>query len=91
MKLSELASMGDESQANAIGLMASQMRASGTDALRTIHKTIAQYEQRHNMTSQVMLERVASGDLDESADVCSWLLALKKRDRLETATRSSPQ
>jgi len=46
-----------------------------------INAEIADYEQRHSMTSEQMLEGLRSETLQQTHDICGWQMRLKLRDR----------
>ena len=42
---------------------------------------IQHFEIRHGMTSEEMRQALRDGKIQESSDICSWLIRLKIRDR----------
>lgn len=49
-----------------------------------IEKQIAKFERRYEMSSSVMKKRLSAGLIKETAEICSWLMLLKAKDRFET-------
>lgn len=47
------------------------------------------FESRYKMSSEEMKRSLASGDFSESADICTWLMLLRTRGRIEDKIRSS--
>lgn len=43
-----------------------------------VQQEVAAYEERHLMTSDQMRERLAAGSLDETWEICQWLLTLSQ-------------
>ncbi len=50
-------------------------------ALKKLHGRIAEYERRFGFTSASLRERLATGEQEETWDVCLWLILLEQRDR----------
>jgi len=43
---------------------------------------IALYERTHTLTSAEMLRKLDAGELQETWEICQWLLQLRRRDEL---------
>jgi len=50
--------------------------------LAQLDDQIVAYEAQHGFSSEEMLTRVSSGDLEETEQICDWLLDLDLRGRL---------
>ena len=48
-----------------------------------LDERIKVFERKHQMSSWEMCDRLNNGQLDESADVCSWLMLLEVRNRTD--------
>ena len=48
---------------------------------------VAYLEAKYEISSDQMRERVASGELQETADIANWLILLAMRDRLGERTK----
>lgn len=55
-----------------------------------IEAEIQAYELQHGMTSSQMRQRLASGEIKETASICSWLMLLKIQDRVKTNAQNRP-
>lgn len=53
--------------------------------LRDLNAQIRQFEQRYDKDSATMRNELASGALQETADICQWLHLLNLRDRIQSA------
>ncbi len=45
-----------------------------------LDKRIEAFERKHQMSSWEMCDRLNNGQLDESADICSWFMLLEVRN-----------
>ncbi|NHC36889.1 hypothetical protein [Scytonema millei] len=48
-----------------------------------INAKIRDFERRYEMPSVVMRQNLLEGKIKETADICSWLILLKLRNRLD--------
>lgn len=47
------------------------------ESLITSQQTIARYERQHHMTSVTMREKVRADEIEETDEICRWLLELE--------------
>jgi hypothetical protein len=79
ISLSELASLNDveyRSRVRSLVAVPSSQKVVELDA------EIGHFERARGFSSAEMQTRLAKGQLDETLDVCDWLMTLKLRDRL---------
>lgn len=50
--------------------------------VKNLEREIRAYEARHGFSSKELRQRLAEGRIEETEDVCRWLMRLKLRDRL---------
>ena len=50
--------------------------------VRELVDAIAEYERRYEMPSQVMIENLATGDLEETGDIVDWLITYERYQRI---------
>jgi hypothetical protein len=80
VRLSALAHMPKADADKALGeLVASASRPRNGQGA-ALDARIRQFELQYELTSDEMRQRLASGDLKETADIASWLFYLKARD-----------
>jgi hypothetical protein len=79
VSLSELAGLNDSDYRTRVrGLVA----VPSSQKVVELESEIARFERASGFTSAEMRTLLASGQLEETLDVCDWLMALKLRDRL---------
>ena len=79
VSLSELASLNDvEYRLRVRSLVA----VPSSQKVAELESEIAQFERARGFSSAEMQTRLANGQLEETLDVCDWLMTLKLRDRL---------
>ena len=61
--------------------LVSDSRGPANGHVDSLTARIAEYERRYALPSLEMVERVSNGDLEETADIGSWLMLLKVRKR----------
>ena len=79
VSLSELAGLNDVEYRSRVR---SLVAVPSLQKVAELEAEIAQFERARGFSSAEMRARLASGQLDETLDVCDWLMALKLRDRL---------
>jgi hypothetical protein len=82
VQLAELAALTPEAfkkQATAMAAAQKSLRAKGSP---TLDARIRSFEIRYEMSSAELPERLASGEVQETADICEWLLLLAARGAL---------
>ncbi len=52
-------------------------------ALTRVNQRIAAFEHRYGFAADVMRRDVIAGDLSETEDICTWLMLMNRRERLE--------
>lgn len=53
------------------------------ERLKEIDDELAVYEQKYGMTSAEMRHKVSWGEMEETSDICDWLMLLRRRELLE--------
>ena len=81
LKLSELNSMSNEQRGQALGCLL-KGACDPTDQelqqqLGDIQTEIDRYERKYRIVSADLRQKLLSGEIQESADICSWLMLLK--------------
>lgn len=52
------------------------------EAIITSQETIARYERQHGMTSVTMREKVRSGEIEETYEICCWSQEIDSLDHI---------
>lgn len=86
LSLSEFSNLPENQQQEKVTAFARAVCSPTNGELRSIADEIASYEIRYEMPSNVMQERLESGAIKETADICSWLMLLEVRDSLARPT-----
>ena len=60
-----------------------QMAFDATRALAVVAERIAAFEQQYKLTSDDMRKQVLAGDMAETDEICTWLMLMNRRQRLE--------
>ena len=81
MKLEEFSRMDASGQRSAVEEISRCALAPRNGQAHSIDARILAFEVRYEMTSQVMRERFATGELQDTADLARWLMLLQVRDR----------
>jgi hypothetical protein len=56
------------------------------DVLRELRARIAEYERQHGFASADVHQAIDDGRLEETHDVCTWLIDIDLLERIEHAT-----
>ena len=81
LRLSELQDLSGPERDAKIREFCSQRPEPG-EALVYLDERIAKFETRYEMSSATMRLRMSSGEMRETADICSWLMLAKMRERI---------
>ena len=81
MRLSDYAAMSPAEQAAALDALVNAARTNGATARTVLSARIRRFEERYEMTSDEMLQRVASGEFRETAEIAEWLFLLDSGNR----------
>lgn len=57
--------------------------------LEDLCSQIRAFEDRYRMSSDRMKHALLTGEIESTAEFCSWLMILKTKERVESAYRSS--
>ena len=79
ISLSELANLNDADYRTRVRAL---VAVPSVQKVAELNAQIGRFEQATGFDSAEMQTRLASGQLEETLDVCDWLMALKLRDRL---------
>jgi len=78
--MSEFRHMSEEQRAEAVSNLVHGASESANGQAEQLDTQIEAYEHKYNLTSEDLLEMLASGELQETADICSWLMLLHIRE-----------
>ncbi len=81
LKLSELATMTKPQREAALADLVRAAKEPRNGEARVLDERIHEFEVRYEMTSEQMLERLAAGELHDTADIVRWTMLLYARDR----------
>ena len=87
IKLSEFARMPRPHQEEAVREIVAAARRPLNGEMVEVQQEIAAFEAAKGMSSEQMLAAIDAKAMEETWDVCRWMMALNRRDRI--AQRSS--
>lgn len=80
VRLSDLAHMPKADADKALGELVTSASGRRNGQAAALDARIRQFELQYEVTSDEMRERLATGELKETADIASWLFYLQARD-----------
>lgn len=93
IKLSELSSMSSGEKQRRINELFDTALNPTYEQLQEQKKElnfkICFFEEQYKMSSGTMKQKLSSGQLNETVDICKWLMLLKIRGHFETKCQSS--
>lgn len=69
----------------ALGSLVAAARASANGQADKLDAEIREYERRYEVSSEHMMEQLAEGERKETAEIASWLMRLRIRERMRAA------
>lgn len=82
LSLAQLKTMSNERREQQLGELVATTRQPPNGEIKSVQKKLHAYEMQHGINSDELRRKVASGEVKETADVCSWLMLLDLQDRL---------
>lgn len=82
LKSADLRQLDERGQEDKLKQLAWSAHAPVNGELRDVDERIRTYERQYEVRSETMRQRVASGEMPETWDVCQWLHLLNLRTRL---------
>lgn len=77
IKLSDLAQMSQDEKDAALSALTDAAKAPTTEQQISDYKAkIAVYEQKYELTSDEMRSKLSRGEIDETLEICHWLMDL---------------
>lgn len=68
-----------------MGGLVAGARASANGEIEKLNAEIREYERRYEISSERMMQELEEGGLKETAEIASWLMRLKIRERIGAA------
>lgn len=82
LRLADLEKLSSEKRQDRLRQLAQASRRPVNGEVKALDAEIRAYEQRFGMDSETLKQRLSEGTVEETDDVCMWLMRLKLRDRL---------
>lgn len=82
LRLSELEKLTPEKRQARVRQLAEATQRPVNGEVKDLDREIAAFEARHGMNSETLRKRLADGEIEETNDICQWLMRLTLRDRL---------
>ena len=80
--MAELKAMSPSQRTEKMRELATATRKPVDGEIKALTRKILAYETRFNMDSDTMREKVFTEELDETKDICDWLMNLNEKERL---------
>jgi hypothetical protein len=81
----DLQNMPPAEKDRALGSLVAGARASVNGQTDKLEAEIREYERRYEVSSERMMEQLAEGERKETAEIASWLMRLRIRERMRDA------
>ena len=82
LRLSELKHLTPEHRRARVSQLSQATQKPVNGEVNDLDREIAGYEARFGMSSDAMRSQLAEGELEETEEVCRWLMRLTLRERL---------
>jgi len=69
----------------ALAGIVAEARAPANGSVGALNAEIAEYEEKHGLGSDQLLEQLSSGEREETEEILSWLMLIRLRDRVESS------
>lgn len=82
LRLADLETLSSEKRQDRLRQLAQASHRPVNGEVNALDAEIRAYEQRFKMDSETLKKRLSEGTVEETDEVCTWLMRLKLRDRL---------
>lgn len=88
VKFSEIRKASSGMREAALAGIVAEAMAPANGRVRVLDAEIAEYEEKHGLSSDQLFEELSSGEREETEEILSWLMLLRLRERVEPARPS---
>lgn len=85
IRFSELRNVPPAVRGRLLAAVIAEARAPANGRLDDLNSQIAKFEERYDISSDYLLKQLSEGTRKETADIVSWLMLLRLRERVESA------
>lgn len=85
VSFSDLRKMSEKEREQVLGMLVEEARSPANGRIAELDERIREFELRYEVSSETMLKELAEGKQRETADIASWLMLLRLRERVESA------
>ena len=85
VRFTDLKSMSPEEKDEALGNLVAGARSSHNGQIDKLEAEIRDYERRYEVSSERMVQELSEGERKETAEIASWLMRLRIRERMRAA------
>jgi len=85
VSITDLQNMPPAEKDEALGNLVAGARAPSNGQTGKLDAEIREYERRYEVSSERMMEQLAEGERKETAEIASWLMRLRIRERMRAA------
>lgn len=82
LRLSELEKLSPEKRQVRVRQLAEATQRPVNGEVKDLDREIRAFEARHGMDSDALRKGLTNGEIEETDDICQWLMRLTLRDRL---------
>lgn len=84
IKFSEIREMSPSARGATLAGIIAQANSPANGGIRDLELQIVEYEDNYGVSSQRMLEELASGERQETEDLLDWLMLIRLKERVES-------
>lgn len=81
VRLADLENMPPAERNKVLGGLVTGAHSLANGRIEALEAEIREYERRYEMSSESMMQQLAEGKLKETAEIASWLIRLRIRER----------
>ena len=85
VRFTDLKNMSSAEKGKALGNLVAGARSSANGQTDKLEAEIREYERRYEVSSERMMQELAEGERKETAEIASWLMRLRIRERMRAA------
>ena len=88
VRFSEIREASHAVRDSALAGIIAEARAPANGSVEALDAEIAEYEERYALDSAQLLEKLSSGEREETDEIIPWLMLIRLRERLDAARSS---
>ena len=85
VRFTDLKNMSSAQKGKDLGNLVAGVRSSANGQTDKLEAEIREYERRYEVSSERMMQQLAEGERKETAEIASWLMRIRIRERMRAA------